>query len=291
MSVIDHEKSRRFKKYIHVSLACYSFVFTILFLPTPRGPPFSLSFFLSFFFSFFSFFLFFISFFFSFFLFFSFFFPSFLFVSFYVFSFFFTFSLFFFSPSLFLSYLLCLFFYLFYFLRFHFLLVVVLFSSSLLSVLFPSVLSGFFHFFYKMVNFWFPFLCSSIWSSIIWSPFSCYLNWLRKKRNAVWRSSFPRPGTMVLSVLIRFKYWRSSSIRFRVWFRTTECRDVINGPLARPFTHTAHSFWSFPYYKLQRALLALLARSAALICWFAHSLPGLWESEWLDVLTSSCSEP
>ena len=42
-----------------------------------------------------------------------------------------------------------------------------------------------------------------------------------------------------------------------LWARSTKNPDVITGPLARPFAHTAHSF-------ICSAPLASLARSAAL---------------------------
>ena len=61
------------------------------------------------------------------------------------------------------------------------------------------------------------------------------------------------------------------------WGRTARNWDVSIGPLARPFarfSQTAHSFAC-------SALLALLARSAALIRLLAASLPSSWESELL----------
>ena len=69
-----------------------------------------------------------------------------------------------------------------------------------------------------------------------------------------------------------------------LWSRTTRIHDVSTGPLACLyaqciFVHTTRSL-------TRSALLTLLARSTALICLLAHSLPSLWENESFDVICS-----
>ena len=57
-----------------------------------------------------------------------------------------------------------------------------------------------------------------------------------------------------------------------LWSGTTKNPDVSTRMLAHPFAHTAHSFAC-------STLIALFARSAALIHWLACSYLSSWESE------------
>ena len=77
----------------------------------------------------------------------------------------------------------------------------------------------------------------------------------------------------------------------KYWFKTTKNQDISTGPRTCLF---AHSLAPLTHLLALHGLLCLHVSLHSFICLLAHSFSqsqARWESEWLNVPTSGCSEP